>query len=304
MGMTGITEEQVNHYRLFGYVVLPGLVTGHLRDLDSEFDRLTDADAHDGKSRKLVWQFLDHSPVVSPLLEEFGEVFEAVLGDDWQYFGSVGNIYSGDTGWHTDNYAHHHRAKLALYLDPTGPGRGGLSLLPLSHRVAEEINEVHLSVGMSVKSLGLTSTEIPCLTVTTEPGDGLLFNHNLLHASFGGGAKRRMISVNAHAHYRDDERATLESDVARLSRFLAPAAYGPDIAGDPPAARTRHLEQVLSCSAVYEEALRRKLATTSTKAKDPLPDLSLNTDPKVAIAELLRDNDYVAPAAWLAGAAG
>jgi len=188
---------------------------------------------------------------------------------------------------------------VALYLDPIGPGHGGLSVMPMSHRVAREMNEVHLAVGMSMKSIGLQASEIPCVTLSTEPGDAVVFNHNLMHASFNGGDKRRMISINAHARYRDDQRGTLEDDVCRFSRFLAPDFYGPEIMRTKLESRTSHLDQVLSCTDVYHDSLKRRLSVTKTQARDPLPDLSDNTVPEVVIAELLRDNDYAAPADWL-----
>ena len=38
--------------------------------------------------------------------------------------------------------------------------------------------------------------DVPCVALETQPGDLVAFNHNLMHASFGGGTRRRMFTLN------------------------------------------------------------------------------------------------------------
>jgi hypothetical protein len=300
-----LTPQQVNHYTHLGFVLLRGWFADEFTMIDREFTRLMSehcsGNPHDGVNRTLRWQLLDSSPALAALLDssKVTNAFGPVLGDDWQYFGSVGNLYAGDTGWHTDNYSRHGRAKMAIYLDPTGPGAGGLSVIPLSHNISVDVSELHLALGMSRKSIGLHGSEVPCLTISTEPGDALLFNHNILHSSWGGGGARRMLSINAHARYSDDEAESLRRDVLNLSRFLRPSPYGEHMLAGASPARRAHLEQALS----YGDELARAVAEAAQQgagtAKDKLPDLSENEDPEIALREFTRDNDYVFPDGWL-----
>jgi hypothetical protein len=304
--VNALTEQQVNHYNHFGFVLLPGYFSHELSFIEREFTRLMDEQCsdrpHDGVNRTLRWQLLDSSPEFAALLDQpkVAGAFDAVLGEDWQYFGSVGNLYAGDTGWHTDNYSRHGRAKMAIYLDPTGPKAGGLSLIPLSHNVSDEVSGLHMALGMSRKSLGLHGSEVAATTVSTEPGDALLFNHNILHSAWGGSGARRMLSINGHAHYAPHEAESLRRNVLSMSRFLSPSPYGRHMLADAPAERMKHLEQALAFANELAAAVDVAIDRGAEAAKDKLPDLSENVDPAVALREFTRDNDYVFPESWLA----
>ena len=43
--------------------------------------------------------------------------------------------------------------------------------------------------------------EVPGISIETEPGDLIFFNHNLKHSSYGGGRNRRMFTINLSQKY-------------------------------------------------------------------------------------------------------
>ncbi|QHW29731.1 hypothetical protein GZH47_02005 [Paenibacillus rhizovicinus] len=55
---------------------------------------------HDGSKRTMV-PCMDSSYYPSSLLDDpkISEVAASLLGDDFNYWGSDGNYYTGDTGW-------------------------------------------------------------------------------------------------------------------------------------------------------------------------------------------------------------
>ncbi|MGY2026944.1 phytanoyl-CoA dioxygenase family protein [Nocardia gipuzkoensis] len=292
-----LSPQQRRHYDVFGYVIIRGWFDDIIEQLTAEFELLISDDQHctlhDGTSRSMRTQFIDSSPFLAKLLDDprVDSAFTTAVGSDWQYFGSVGNLYAGDTGWHVDNFSKHRRAKLALYLDPTGPGRGGLSVVPLSQNVCRRHNDLHMAVGTSRYSLGLSGDQIPSITLTTSPGDALLFNHNLLHSAWGGSGRRRMLSINAHAWYQEDGER-LHRDARLLARFLQDEPYGPYVLENATDARRAHLQQLLGCAQIIRDAVTIRRQQGTGHPTDDLPDLTDNPDEGVALAEFVRDNDY------------
>ena len=63
------------------------------------------------------------------------------------------------------------------------------------------------------------------VALETNPGDLVIFNHDTYHASFGGGKRRRMFTMNLTRH------CTTEPDLATLRRYLSihsPGGYNVD----------------------------------------------------------------------------
>ena len=63
------------------------------------------------------------------------DISTKLLGSDFNYMGSDGNYYVGDTGWHSDggntDILH---IKIAYYLDPLSRETGSVRVLPGSHQ--------------------------------------------------------------------------------------------------------------------------------------------------------------------------
>ena len=124
-------------------------------------------------------------------------IFSSLLGDDFQYLGSDGNYYVGDTSWHSDGgwprpiiYY-----KMALYLDPLTRETGALRVIPGSHRYGEGYaEEIHQLVRESEEQWGIGGSEVPAMVLETNPGDVVVFNQGTKHSTWGGGDRRRMFT--------------------------------------------------------------------------------------------------------------
>ena len=67
--------------------------------------------------------------------------------------------------------------------------------------------------------MGVPGRDLPAVALASEPGDLLVFNHNLKHASFGGGRRRRMFTMNLCQHYPNEQLAELREMIAGGARF-------------------------------------------------------------------------------------
>lgn len=65
--------------------------------------------------------------------------------EDYNYTGSDGNFYVGDTNWHSDQYKGRNvkgkSFKMVFYLDPVTRNTGCLRVVPGSHRMGDEYAE-------------------------------------------------------------------------------------------------------------------------------------------------------------------
>ena len=134
-----LNNQQVELFRTFGFIKIVGALESNIEEIADEFDRLIaqhEAEyPHDGLTRTLMWQFIDRSPMLSKLLDDprIEAPLISLLGDDFQYLGGSGNLYAGDTGWHTDadfysieDSYRHQRAKVIVYLDSLSADSGAL----------------------------------------------------------------------------------------------------------------------------------------------------------------------------------
>lgn len=149
----------------------------------------------------------------------------AILGEDYNYLGSAGELYVGDGMWHPDGiYQELPFAKLGMYLDPLTPATGSLRVVPGSHLQGWEGN-------LDTRALwGIAEDEVPCASFDNRPGDVTIFNLNTLHNSLKGGYRRRVIFMGFAAHARTP--AQVDFLKARLPEkmyselFLANASPG------------------------------------------------------------------------------
>jgi hypothetical protein len=73
------------------------------------------------------------------------------------------------------------------------------------------------------------------------------FNHNLMHAAFGGSTRRRMFTLNSCAHAETPEEiAELEKFIAGGARFWIDHTHSDIMRNTASPQRMRHLEQVIA----------------------------------------------------------
>ena len=252
-----LTEQQTNLFDTFGFIHLPGLMADCIDDIITAFEQVWEeqggghnGQAHDGESRSCIVPFIDQHERLCALLDDprIEGLLISLLGDDFNYTGSDGNYYSGDTRWHSDGYGNELRfVKIAFYLDNLTRDTGCLRVIPGSHRRGDGFSDrLEEDIRTSEERWGLTNAEVPAAALETSPGDILAFQHNLKHAAFGGGGRRRMFTINCSVRFPEDKIGTLRKYIEHLARFWVDRAYGEKMIATASDQRLVHLEQVMA----------------------------------------------------------
>ena len=245
-----LSEQQRNFFHTFGYLGFPQLLADRATEIDNAFEALWQSHGgghngkrHDGTARSCIVPFIDQSPVLSSLLDDprILGIATSLLGDDFNYMGSDGNFYVGDTRWHSDGW--HKQTmhiKIAFYLDPVTASSGALRVIP--------------------------GNEVPAVALETKPGDIVCFNHNTKHAAFGGSTHRRMFTINLCQRYPEERIQELRDYISGAARFWIDRVYGEAMVKTANPQRIRHLEQVMANDG--------HLAELARKARETMPEPS------------------------------
>ncbi len=241
-----LTRQQKAYFETFGFLVFRGLYTQvEIETISAEADSILDEDRggkpFDGAARQAVLRFVERRPFLStmPIGDRIFDAIEGLLGPGFYWIGGDGNLYVGDTHWHSDSTGEDHefgfdRIKVALYLDPVGRETGCLRVISGSHRIGlhqrleplrhlrhaqrdvggktmskQEQREAGAAVEFDDTPFGVESRELPHFALESEPGDVVFFNHRLWHSSFGGRTGRRMFTMNLAEEPRTEQQLTL-----------------------------------------------------------------------------------------------
>ena len=251
-----LSEQQMSFFRTFGYLSFPGLMTDRIDEIEREFEAVWaehggghNGKPHDGKARSCIVPFIDQSEVLCSLLDDprILGIASSILGDDFNYTGSDGNFYVGETGWHSDGARKSEdpmHIKIAFYLDPLTRDTGALRVIPGSHLFgdgyADTLSE---QIRNSQELWGLHGRDIQATVLETQPGDLVLFNHNTKHAAFSGGTRRRMFTMNLSQRYPENRLDDLRKQMENAARFWIDRKYGEKMVRTAGPERMRHLEQ-------------------------------------------------------------
>ena len=221
-----LTPEQCAFFQTFGYIYLPGLLVDDI-DWIADEHRLVFEDSgveHDGSKRSMIVPFIDQRERLCTLLDhpEVLGVLTSLLGEDFNYLGGDGNYYSGDTGWHPDGgHPIGLFAKFHIYLDPLERDTGCIRVIPGSHLMGSWRDRLLATLRNIPDNLGGNGRDIPCSAVETTPGDVVVFDHNIYHASFGGGPRRRHFCLNVC------RRANTDREIEELDGYVRPRRTNP-----------------------------------------------------------------------------
>jgi hypothetical protein len=267
-----LTAGQNNFFDTFGFLVLPGLMTDSIDWITSEFEAVfTDQSiVHDGSKRSCVVPFIDQRAKLCTLLDDprIEGLAASLLGDDFNYLNGDGNYYTGDTGWHSDGF---HDVgtyiKIAFYLDPVARDTGALRVIPGTHRVDFKEAWNATKASQSNELWGIEGAEVPSLALESNPGDVVVFNHNLMHAAFGGSSTRRMFTLNLCNHAETSAEITdLKNFISGNARFWLDHSHSDIMKNTASIERMAHLQQVID----NEEHLRG----LSVKAREEMVEPS------------------------------
>ena len=275
--MTRLTDQQLAQFDAFGYLGFPGLLADRAPAIINEFEAVWarhggghNGRPHDEKARSVVVQFLDQSELLSTLLDDprIHDIAASILGDDFNYMGSDGNFYVGDTRWHSDGYGGRgglKHIKFAFYLDPLTRDSGALRVIPGSHRVGDAFAEqLQRDIAKSGDVWGIPGSQVPAQPLETQAGDVLVFNHDIKHSAWGGSTRRRMFTMNCCQRYPEAKLEDLRKYIGGGARFMIDRSYDNTIVRTASPERMVHLEQVLANDG--------HLAELSRKAREERPE--------------------------------
>jgi hypothetical protein len=241
--------QRRHFFETFGYLFLPGFLAEEIGWISDEFEAVfrDRGVVHDPSKRTCIVPFIDQRERLCTLLDHphLESVLTELLGDDFNYVGSDGNYYTGDTSWHPDgNHRVGQYAKVALYLDPVTRETGALRIIPGSHRL--EAGWSARDAGRSQELWGIDPRDVPAVALESRPGDVVVFNHNLMHAAFGGSTRRRMFTLNLCRHCRTPEEIqALEDYTSHHARFWIDRTHSEIMRDTASPQRMRHLHQVI-----------------------------------------------------------
>ena len=223
-----LSSEQISFFDTFGYLVFCGLFSAQeMEVIDRAFEDIMAEDragqTYRGDKRHSVAACAEMRPALRAVIEDdriYGAM-EDLLGPDLIWLGSDGNYYTGDTAWHSDGTVMDMgRIKVALYLDPVSRDTGCLRFIPGSHKMPlhEELQALRVErtkqtiqegrndaealdkyrekgIDVDAQAFDTAPDQLPAYAAESQPGDVVMFDENLYHASFGGKTGRRMFTM-------------------------------------------------------------------------------------------------------------
>jgi hypothetical protein len=271
-----LSTQQRRHFETFGFLVLRGLLADEIGWITQEFEGVFaehPGPAHDGTQRTCIVPFIDQSARLCTLLDhpQVTGLVASLLGERFNYIGGDGNFYTGNTRWHSDGWHEPESGlylKVALYLDPVARDTGCLRVGPGSHRPGDFANQARGCVPRCEEMLGVAPAEVPGVALESQPGDLVAFNHNLLHASFGGSRRRRMFTLNFCSHASSEaEIEELKQFIGAHGRFWIDHLHSDLMRSTASPERMRHLEQVIQHEGHLPEAARRARETMAEPSR-------------------------------------
>lgn len=258
-----LTVQQKTFFCTFGFLVFRGLMKDRILEITEEFESVFrkcggnyNGKEHTFRKTSTIVAFLGHSAKLSSLLDDARVVgiCSSLLGDDFNYLTSAGNKYVGDTGWHSDTLMEKRwpgdlkSINLSFYLDPVTKDTGCLRVIPGSHFIGDQFTE-NLKASFASRDLtelwGVDRTEVPSVPLEIRPGDLLVFNNYMKHASFGGGNNRRVLLVNFSRHYTDDHLDELYEYISTFAPYWVEDLIGEETLRTADENRMQHLRQIL-----------------------------------------------------------
>ncbi len=198
MQPSGLSGSQQARFASCGALVLKGLLAAEFEALEVAFERVFATRPDPGHRSASLAGFLDLDPVLAGLRSHGlinGLQASLVPGKSLIQTASTGNLHYGDNPWHVDGVGNETiHVRINVYLDPTAVGRGCLLVVPGSHRFGPR-----QSVPAPGPIVPLPAWYDPAgkwIGLESEPGDVVVIDRRIIHASLGGGRRRRMFNLD------------------------------------------------------------------------------------------------------------
>ncbi|SPF07042.1 phytanoyl-CoA dioxygenase family protein [Streptomyces sp. MA5143a] len=246
-----LDATQVRFFETFGFLHLPGLMKKEIGRITAAFESVWERSGRErtpGKRACLV-PFIDRDAYLSGLLDDprIKTIPSQLLGPDFNYCSSDGNLYAGDTTYHSNPFSGGLAAlKVAFYLDPVGADSGCLRVFPGSHKFDDSYaKSLSSNIDSATEVWGHEQSELPAIPIPSEPGDVVVFMHGIKHGSFGGAQGRRLFVMNFTEHCPEELLPALRDHIGSMARFWNDNYYGEAMLATAGPERMRHLRQIL-----------------------------------------------------------
>src|SRR6266851_2616655 len=196
-----LTTAQADHFRTFGFTVLPGFVTDCGAALRAEagaairdaYIATHDERVIDGISGHYLPMAARLTPVSASLVcddPRFIDAAEQLLGGPVIPECPEGVLYFAEASWHDDDGIGVRGVKFAAYFDELNADSGALRLVPGSHHREQNTRLAgYRNRQMPVRSdaeAAAYQASIPGYVAATTAGDVIAFDLHTWHASLGG----------------------------------------------------------------------------------------------------------------------
>jgi hypothetical protein len=219
-----LSAEQRSYFETFGFLRIPGLFRDDIDDLVGGFEAIfaddnlqkleTNEHLHLDERRVIVPGFVHRDPRLARLVDDprVNGVVSGLMGDNYEYCESDGNLFYCESSWHPDTYSApltRYHVKLSFYLDPLEASSGAIRMIPGTNHYRETFAKTlrkTLDDHTRIKDIyGVEYNEVPSWTLASNPGDLIVWNFRTIHGSFNGNARRRLFSMNFREVLTDEE---------------------------------------------------------------------------------------------------
>jgi hypothetical protein len=208
-----LSPQQIHFFETFGFLKVPGLFADDIDEIIHAFEELFDKQPvwetkealHGDEKRLIIPGFIEQSPRLSLLQHDprVVGIVQSILGRDYIWSSSDGNLFYCESYWHPDDYAaplHHYHVKLSFYLDDLTGESGAIRIIPGSHfhqqTFSRTLRRAFKNEAGVKEVFGVEGGNVPSIVVESTPGDLVLWNFRTIHGSYNGGERRRLFSLN------------------------------------------------------------------------------------------------------------
>jgi hypothetical protein len=209
-----LTPEQVEFFRTFGYLRLPGLFADEIGELTEAFEEVFHneeinleprVELHNNDRRLIIFSIISKHPRLQALLEDprVVGIIAPLLGDDYEFAESDGSLFDCETHWHADTYGApmtRHHVKISFYLDALRGDSGAIRVIPGTNDYESEfsrsLRRTFNTPDQIAARFGVDPRDIPSITLDSDPGDVIAWDFRTIHASYYGNVRRRLFSIN------------------------------------------------------------------------------------------------------------
>ena len=206
-----ISEQRREFFHMFGFLRFPALFRSDVEHITHSFEQtfLDHPEAvvewvhetHENRMRRFIPDATKKNAALAALLtdDRIKGIASDLLGKDYSFSGSDCSIYDCGTLFHRDSYGADParlNIKMALYLDPVNVDSGAIRVIPGSHHKGDKfVKALNQRIDSGFRDMGLSTDEVPATILDSEPGDLLLWNYRLIHATNYEGNRRRMLAM-------------------------------------------------------------------------------------------------------------